>query len=67
MRHGRINRVQAEVCERPATGYPTWMGTSRNPTEPPDLSSLMTEALWGIGLLGGVFVCIGILVLGFGR
>jgi len=43
------------------------MDTPRKETEPPDLRSLMNEALWGIGLVGGVLLCIGLLVLGFGR
>src|SRR3954468_2787629 len=62
------DRVPASggVAERP-TGYLTLMDTPRKETEPPDLRSLMNEALWGIGLVGGVLLCIGLLVLGFGR
>jgi hypothetical protein len=43
------------------------MDTSRKGTEPPDLRSLVSEALWAIGLVGGLLLFIGVLVLGFGR
>ena len=34
------------------------MNTPRNESEVPNLRSLMGEAMWGLGLLGGVLVLV---------
>ena len=53
-------------CPEPCLGYPACMYTPRNDSEAPHLRSLMGEALWGIGLVGGVLL-LSLLVVTFGR
>jgi hypothetical protein len=38
-----------------------------DPVERPDIHQLWTEALWGVGLIGGVLALVGLLAVAFGR
>jgi hypothetical protein len=43
------------------------MTIQRNDVRGPDLRGLWAEALWAVGLLGGVLALVGFLVIAFGH